>query len=318
MDHKLIIFAGACPGIGKSTLSSFLYKQLQLTGIKSRWFYEEDVSDELFFPGVVQAVETVGPQVREVLLESARLLVEGSLRSDEVFITDSLLPFFNWLFTINLDAAKIAAFSRNLEKALAPANPLMVYLDGNIAKAFRRALSHRGAKYETNFYGYTAQWTYFKARGIQPEKFEEIVDFFETENRLNLTLLAEWRCEKLILNTTSTGLDTLKGALLEKLGLEEKAVPAPPGPELLQKFEGGFNNTTGGNVPETLRITLKGPDLWVDTYWPDGTRLVALNASDFQLQDTSHYLLFNFSPESEITGLSYRIGNKEYSYVKRV
>lgn len=311
----MIIFAGACPGIGKSTLSSYLYKQLELAGIKSCWFYEEDVSNEEFFPGVTEAVLSSDPRVLDILLQAARNLVEGALHSEEIFITDSLLPFINWLFAINLEPEKIASLTRDLEKVLAPANPLTVYLDGDIETAFRRALTNRGVQYGTDFLGYMAEWKYYTDRGIQPSRFEEIIDFFEASNRLNLDLLAEWHSDKLIFNTTSTGLDELKRTLLGKLGLQEKAAPSKPDPATLQKFTGVFK-ATGTTIPQTLNVTLKGPNLWVDTYWPEGCRLHALNATDFQLQDTSHYLLFEFSPEEEISGLTYRIGAKEYGYVK--
>ena len=311
----MIIFAGACPGIGKSTLSSYLYKQLKLAGVKSRWFYEEDVSDEEFFPGVTEAVLSVDPQVFEVLLRAARNLVEGALQSDEIFNTDSLLPFVNWLFTINIEPAKIAAFSRDLEKVLAPANPLTVYLTGDIETAFRRALAHRGAQYGTDFLGYMSEWSYYKDRGIQPSQFEEIIAFLEASNRLNLDLLAQWQSTKLIFNTTSTGLVELKQTLLEKWGLVEQAEPPKPDPTNLQKFTGIFR-ATGTSLPKTMQVTLKESDLWVDTYWPDGCRLHSLNTTNFQLQDTSHYLLFEISPEEEIRGLTYRIGAKEYGYVK--
>lgn len=311
----MIIFAGACPGIGKSTLSSYLYKQLKLAGVKSRWFYEEDVSDEEFFSGVTEAVLSSDLHVLDILLQAARNLVEGALQSEEIFITDSLLPFINWLFSINFDTEKLPEFSRDLEKVLAPANPLMVYLTGDIETSFRRALTHRGEKYGTDFLGYMAEWKYFSDKGIQPSRFEEIIAYFEASNQLNLDLLAEWQSTKLIFNTTSTGLAELKQTLLERLGLAEKAEPPKPDPSILQKFTGIFR-ATGESVPQTMQITFKGPDLWVDTYWPDGCRLHSLNATDFQLQDTSHYLLFEFSPEEEISGFTYRIGAKEYGYVK--
>lgn len=43
--HKLIIFYGAGSGIGKSTLSNFTQKQLQLNGTDSRLVREEDVPE---------------------------------------------------------------------------------------------------------------------------------------------------------------------------------------------------------------------------------------------------------------------------------
>lgn len=318
MDHKLIIFAGSSPGVGKSTLSSFLYKQLQLAGIKSRWFYEEDVTDESIFPGVVEAVTKIAPDVLDVLLRAAHTLVEECLKSEQIFITDSLLPFYNWLLHSNLEQAKIAAFSRELEKVLEPVNPLVVYLDADMAAAFQRALENRGVNYLNNAFNYLTNSAYYRARNIKVDNLSIVVDYFERQNELNLALLAEWRCAKLIFNTTTTDLAELKRRLLEELSLEEISLPTGPNRESLENLVGLYDKVGGINVPQTLQVTLPGEDLWVDTYWPDGCRLVALNSTKFQLQDTNYYLVFDQKYGGPVKGLTFIIGSKEHAYVKRI
>lgn len=144
------------------------------------------------------------------------------------------------------------------------------------------------------------------------------MDFFGKNNQLNLTLLAQWRGAKLIFNTTTTGLDELKQTLLGQLSLNEIAEPAGPDRESLQRFDGFYDKNTEGSIPQTLQVTLPGQDLWVDTYWPDGCRLVAQTATKFQSQDTNYYLIFDISPGEKVDGLTFVMGNKEYSYVKRV
>src|SRR4051812_18055499 len=148
MNYPLIIFAGGCPGAGKSTLSSFLFRQLSLQGINSHWFYEDDIYYSPVFEGVMEAVLSKSPQVFEVLLEADHKLVAEAQASQEVFITDSLLPFFNWLFATNYNFEEIESFSHKLEPILVKINPLIIYLDTEVAQSLQRAFANRGARYQ--------------------------------------------------------------------------------------------------------------------------------------------------------------------------
>lgn len=320
MDHRLIIFAGSSSGAGKSTLSSFLYKQLQLNGINARWLYEDDVQQLPLFAEVNRAFKAFERNVTETLLEATVNFVEECLHSDEIYVTDSIFPFFSWLFAYNFSFETLEDFNKRLQPLLEKLNPLLIYLDCDIPLAYERALLNRGEKYGINSIKYLGEWLYFKENGIKVQSLAEIIEFFEKMNETNLKLLADWNLPKLILNTTSTSLPGLKQAIIHQLGINEITEPTPPDREVLQKFVGTYVGKRVGDIPETLEISFKGNDFWVDTYWPDGCPLVKVENFEgkFQLKSTNQFIVFDISPTGQVTGLTLLIVAKEYPYVKTV
>jgi hypothetical protein len=317
MDHKLIIFAGACPGAGKSTLSSFLFKQLSLKGINSRWIYEDDVSYLDSFTEVVQAFKTAPDKVLDALLEASHKLVEECTKSDSIYITDAVFPFFDWLLAADFTYESIAGFSEELQPILKELNPLIAYLDCNVSLAVKRAVTQRGAKYEEDFLAYMNTWTYFQQRAVKATNLSDIIEYFEQGNKLKLKLLSDWRGDKLLLFSTASNLRDLIQALLERLALEETVEVGVAASENLQNYAGVYDSVDTTNVPKTLHIKLVDSDLFIDVYWPNGCRLIAQSGSRFILEATNQYLDFK-SPQPDLdAGLSYVIGNKQYRYTKR-
>jgi hypothetical protein len=144
LHHQLVIFYGASSGVGKSTLSSFLVDQLRLHNVPVRWLYEDDVLSHDAFTEVVGGFQ--GQEQFDAfnpLLAASARFVEDCLKEDEVVITDSIFPFFDWLYAAAPAYQRTAQFSCDLQRILRPLRPLLVYLNGDITTALRRAVEQR-------------------------------------------------------------------------------------------------------------------------------------------------------------------------------
>jgi hypothetical protein len=67
-----------------------------------------------------------------------------------------------------------------------------------------------------------------------------------------------------------------------------------------------------------LTITLRDHELWANLYWPTGCRLAAVDEQRFQLQATSHWLVFVDPVNVTDPHLHYHYCGKIYTYQKMV
>ena len=144
IPHKLIIFYGAGSGIGKSTLSSFTQRQLKLNEIDSRLVREEDVLRLDSFSPYVSRVKRGDGGNSEVLLSACSTFIEECGTSESVYVMDSILPCWDWLFTAGCPREEIDEFSHKLDALLQRLHSLMIFLSGDLNISVDRAIADRG------------------------------------------------------------------------------------------------------------------------------------------------------------------------------
>jgi hypothetical protein len=91
------MFTGSTSGVGKSTLSDFLYRQLVAHGIPTHWIYEEDFVRMDVLAEYNRRWYGGEAGTADALLDAARALFTDHAVRDEVWITDTLFPGFFWL-----------------------------------------------------------------------------------------------------------------------------------------------------------------------------------------------------------------------------
>ena len=294
MDHKLIMVAGSTPGAGKSTLSSFLAEQLRLNGVKTLWLYEEAILTLPAFSQFITEILSQQPSFIQSLLSATKEFVNERHELEELLVTDSIFPCFNWLNSQGCSYEVMEDFSRQLQPILDELNPLIIYLTCDAAQAWKRALGFRGIQYEADTLEYMKTWPYYKDKEVTG--LETILDYFQQNNELNLQLLADWPNDRLVLNTTSQTLDECKTLILEKLGLTLKSETFALPTEILQKYVGSYKKVEEGPAIPTrsgLNITLDKAVLKIDTYWPNGCNLIPVTETRFDLENTNYYLEFD-------------------------
>lgn len=282
LDHRLIIFYGSSPGSGKSTLSSWLSKQLELTGFKCLWIYEDDILALSEFAAFIEAIKTTDVTMIGTLLSAAERFV-ARLKGDEIVITDSIFPCFNWLLATGLYTYDdLSRFSRQLLEVLQPLHPIVFFLNISPEFALKRAVSQRGDDWleqltqTVDGYGCNAN------KSISNQR--DVVAFFNMLASDSLRLLEAWNTA--IVDAETNSIDELKQKVLYQLQVSEvkSAETVLANPTI-------FTGTYRSADSELTVYQLDGR-LQVNTYWPNGCELVSKTNTCFYLKDTSYYLEF--------------------------
>jgi adenylate kinase family enzyme len=313
LPNKLIIFTGSSVGSGKSTLASFVFTQLRLNGISARRIHEDDVLYLDVFAPFIQRIPEVGFDLNELLLVSKHL-VEQCAASAEIYITDSIFPYFYWLFPAGYSRDTIQQFSRDLYDILEKLNPLLIYLDSDVDLALKRAVSERGRQWLEDFIPYMNTWTRYRDQPVYD--IEGVIHHYIEQNKFSLELLSKWPCDKLIITTTSSSIEESKATILKRLSLSEIKQPHIISREILDSYTGTYESiATSAPVP-SLEVRLAGDELFVNTYWPNGCRLVPETSWRFNLHGTNCYIEFDNGSNRGISRLIYMHGGKEHLYQK--
>ena len=311
MQHKLIMLMGAAPGAGKSTLSEFLFDQFTRHAIPTRWIYEEDILHLDVFTPVVQAFRHGQGDAIEALLAAARRFVQETVQADAVIVTDSIFPAYTWLFAAGYPRATIADFSAQLAQLLDPLQPLTIYLDSDVATSLTRAVAQRGTPWLDGLITTMQTYTYCHTHPVRD--VDDVIAFFEKVRELSIELLAGWPHATLVLDNTSTSFHETKTVLLQQFGLSEQIVAPMPTAAELQCHVGPY--APRDNAAATpLEIRLVDGDLFINTYWPNGCRLIPEGPGQFRLQSTNRRVVFTTHPLAGPGGLAYIYGGNTHYY----
>lgn len=312
MQHRLIILAGASPGAGKSTLSELLFDQFTRHQLPTHWIYEEDILHaETFRPVVHVFQQGKGDAIAAILAATAQF-VQESRHANLITITDSIFPCYTWLVAAGYSQIQIAEFSRQLAHLLSPLQPLIIYLNSDVAHCLNRAVAQRGSAWLEELMAGMQSYTYSQTHPIQDSA--DVVAFFKTTSQLHRDLLAEWPHPVLMLDTTTMPVDQLASLLLDHFGLSTQVTGAMPTPNELQRYVGVYRARDTKADTSPLEIRLVDNTLQINCYWPNGCRLSAEGIGRFRLQSTSHYITFPPQETMQPEWLVYTHGGREYWY----
>ena len=208
MHNRLIMFTGSSPGAGKSTLSELLFQRLTAHGIPSHWLSEGDLLRLDLFAQFDQEIFREDRNAIHTLLEGVQTLFADGSASYMTWITDALFPGFFWLLG-RYPYKRVEAFSNDLARILFPLDPLIVYLNGDVATVFGRAATQRGTLWTGKFVAALSRWSLPYYSGPSLRDPGNIIQFFEWLNRHSLELIARWPGERLILDTAHIPVDDL-------------------------------------------------------------------------------------------------------------
>jgi thymidylate kinase len=136
----LIAVWGAAPGVGKSTLCAGLAGWLADAGLRVDHFAEEEILTRPEFGEVAEYFGATG-RVEPAMLLTAASRFAGSVLADgvDVVVADALVPFVPSLLAMGCSDQVVCAFVAELTGLLAPAQPVLVFLDGDTKTALARA-----------------------------------------------------------------------------------------------------------------------------------------------------------------------------------
>jgi hypothetical protein len=314
MQHKLIMLAGTSSGAGKSTLSEFLFDQFIRHSIPTRWLYEEDILHLDAFTPVVQAFQHGQGDAIEALLVATKQFVAENVNENVVIVTDSIFPCQTWLFAAGYSRARIAEFSIQLAQLLAPLQPLLIYLNSDVAVSLKRAVAQRGTLWLDELIITMQTYTYCQTHPVHD--MEDVIAFFKAETQLTVELLADWNHTWLSLDTTTTSLDQIKLMLLQHLGLSEQPAAFVPLAHELHSYAGVYAPRDPAASALPLEIRLDAGGLVINTYWPNGCRLIPEGPTEFRLQSTNRRVAFETQPHVAPRSLTYTHSGQVHHYDK--
>ena len=318
MKHHLILFYGASSGAGKSTLSSRLHQALQQANVPTQWLYEDDVQHLDLFAPVMAYMRGEGyTDMPSACLAATTRLVAAYAEGDTVVIADSILPYYDWLLAAGYDEATLQTFNQQLQDLIRPLDPLIVYLQADIATVLQRAIDQRGEQWLRDLILFMNTWNANKGSRISDQA--DVIAYLQRTDRQKIALLSAWAGDVLWLDSAQQSLDVCTTTLLNYLELPTPtAEPRPLSPAIRQRYLGHYT-TADVDPPDgqrSLVISLREDELWANLYWPKGCRLVAERENHFQLQDTSHWIEFpDHTPENH-GQLRYHYTGKSCIYQK--
>lgn len=316
MKHQFIFFYGSSPGAGKSTLSSRLNQQLSQHNLPVHWIYEDDVLHLEHFIPVVECVQ--GRSELDLLaacMVATESLVTAYINMDTTVVADSILPYTDWLLAAGIDDLSIAEFSQQLWQLLEPMNPLLIYLQADIATALKRAVDYRGQAWLERSIPNMNTWGANQAQPLRD--LADVIAYSERMHKKKVELFSEWKGEILWLDSASHSLEFCVTTMLEYLCLEPSANQEYLPSYSLATYAGQYIAADDESLSEhqTLTVSVKDSELWVDPYWPNGCRLVAEAMHTFRLQDTSHWIQFVEPTIDNPRRLTYHHCGRRYRYL---
>lgn len=139
---KLIIVEGLT-GAGKSTMAHFISRQYGHNGMPARWIHEGEMEHPIWVENGRDDLARCTVEMHEQWPAFAQSVADG----DEVVIIEA--AYFNnlieTLFTHNVDTEAILDHYEQLHNAIAPMNPVLIYLtQDDVPQALRRNYANRG------------------------------------------------------------------------------------------------------------------------------------------------------------------------------
>jgi hypothetical protein len=216
MRNRLIMVTGSSFGVGKSTVSQVLCLRLAALGIRGRWLSEDELLEMEVFARFNRDIQA--PH----LLDGARTLCRETHARGDTLILDALLPGYFWLFG-RYPPAYVEAYGADLWRILLPLHPLIVYLRGDIALIFDRAVAQRGTAWAEKIVAAVKGWPLPHYPNEPVQDRADLIRFFDWIDRQSLSLVGRRPGDTVILDAICAGSEDLAQALLYHLELPNDA-----------------------------------------------------------------------------------------------
>ncbi|MFZ0215947.1 MAG: hypothetical protein WAM30_08380, partial [Candidatus Dormiibacterota bacterium] len=129
----MVLVNGAGPGVGKSTIARALVTTLRKRGLTAELFAENDILRRREFRNVIDEFRN-RPRVElsTLLAASGAYLCECVRRSKDVYVLDSLLPYWLSLAAWNYSIVDVEQFFADLVDIAAGVRIIEIFVEGNL------------------------------------------------------------------------------------------------------------------------------------------------------------------------------------------
>lgn len=302
MDSKIIFFEGQ-PGCGKSTLSQFIHKQLELND-KSAYWLDEYEHEEIQFGDFWRAYGNDNENIVDILLNCWKEIIRKIENSNRITIMDSSF-FSHTLYLLNLEITKdkTVDYFKQLNVLLSKLNPRVVFLKGDTESIISRACNRRGKVWTDGTIKMIEDVPYQKSRNRTG--FQGMVEYFTDAQKLYFDLSSISKFSILQIDVTEENWNETEKEVLSWLGYERVDDTYALDHTMLERYCGRYQ--VPENFPargEKLEIVLENNLLILKgTYWKD-YKLIPKSETHFLIRGISMELDFKLK-EGQITGFDY-------------
>jgi thymidylate kinase len=218
------------PGSGKSTTAQQLVRNLLRKGYDAKWWYEEEQRHPVY---MYKDYTEMGEVVRDLSAGNYQKLIDKALEtwrqftasvqaSSTVVVVDScLFGYLTWsLFPYNVSVAEIKQYIEEVERAIKPLNPTVIYLyQADVGAALRKICDRRGGETERNFINAAASCPYGKSQGLTG--FDGMVAYWESYRRITDEAFQELDVSKIAIDNTEANWRQYRSQIANFLGMED-------------------------------------------------------------------------------------------------
>lgn len=301
----MIIFEGS-PGAGKSSLSQYLAHRLRDGGRDPVWVEEHELNEE-WFDRFFEALDSEAGDAVAAGLECWRDLLAQVDADERTYLVDG--AYFHTgvksLLAHNCSAAQIDSYLDDLHRLLAPYQPVIVHLVGDVRAIMQHAIAERGPQWAA---GIAEQIADYPCQAGKERSVAAMIDFFVTSQAELHRLAARYPFECWTIDTTARDWPGYQQSLAQRLDLSQPEAPVPAALEMsLEEYVGVYPTPDG--FPDEFRHPLEvemGKDgLRLHTIFLRNFRLVAQQRDSFAIAARPLELEFVRDETGRLTGLIY-------------
>ena len=242
------------PGSGKSSTAQFLCDQLQRSGLKSRWYYEQESAHPVALRYDLTIHKTPTDYFSDCLA-AWRSFVSQAMQSDEVRIFDA--AFFDPRGG-PIEVPLIRTYIHELEKVCQCLDPVLLYFfQSNYSQTMRRICNQRGEHLERFYIEEVEQSLFGKRRGLRG--FDGLVRFWEEHAAMEERIIEELDITKLSINNSKGEWSSHYRQICDFLSVPFSA-PYAPSEDYLSRFVGTYTYLHKETV-RVFTIRLENGDL---------------------------------------------------------
>jgi thymidylate kinase len=273
IDTKLILVEGL-PGSGKSTTSQYISECLTQSGVKNKWWYEEESGHPVYLfnseESMQQVISNLNNGNYEMVIKKAieqwRVFSVSLQNTDKVIVVDStFFGYLSWtLFPKNAPTETIEKYLLEVEDILSPCRPMLIYFHQNdIYSALKKICERRGGNTAEQFIRNACQSPYGKERSLTG--FDGMVSFWQDYRTFTDKIFAKIRIRKLSIENSECKWNEYLQRIINFLGIsitEKKETSL----EEIDHFVGIYKNNE-----ITCEVYRSGDALYIDGFqqiWP--------------------------------------------------
>ena len=267
LNTKLILVDGL-PGSGKSTTAQFICDQLQRSGLRSRWYYEE----EPFYPvasGYSSSAYKSPTDFFSASFTKWKSFVSQAMQSDEISIFESWF-FQDAIFGLLMEDVEeplIRNYIHGIRETCQCLEPVLFYLyQPDYSKTMRRICDYRGERWEKWLIERSEKSAFAQNRKLKG--FDGMIQFWVKLRAIAEDIFAGLDIPKLSIDNSEREWSQYYREICDFLSIP-LSIYAPSEDEL-SRFAGTYTDFHGGTVKE-FTICLEDGELVIHDFswlWP--------------------------------------------------